>query len=195
MKKLRLLGLAAFLLAGTLLFNSCIGSFNLTKKLYSWNNEIGSKWANEAVFLLFVIIPVYEATLFIDYLILNSIEFWGGSNPVSMEEGEEEIQYVKSGNKEYSITATKNKFVIEQLRGPQAGELAEILFVPEEQSCYLNYRGESTKLLEYVSSPDGNDKVNVFLPDGRIVCMDAGERDPMMIQAALRSGSQYMARK
>ncbi len=193
MSKIRLVCLAASLVVASVLFNSCIGSFGLTTKLYSWNNSIGGKWANEAVFFAFLIIPVYEVTLFIDYLILNSIEFWSGSNPVSMEDGEEEIQYVKSGNKEFKITATKNKFVIEQIKGRQAGEIAEIVFSPEEYSCYLNYRGEYTKLVEYVPSPDGKDKYNLFLPDGSMLSMDAGERDYGNIQKILQSGTYYLA--
>jgi hypothetical protein len=190
---MRLTTLAATLLAATLLFNSCIGSFGLTNKLYSWNNDVGDKFVNELVFLAFVIIPVYGVTLFIDGIILNSIEFWSGSNPVAMEDGEEESQYVKSGDKEYMITATKNKFVIEQISGPQAGEIAEIIFAPEEQSCYLNYKGEINKIAEYLPGPEGKDKVNLFLPDGSMVCMDAGERDMMHIRAVLSSASHHLA--
>lgn len=193
MKKLKLLGLAAGMLAGTLLFSSCIGSFSLTTKLYNWNNSVGGKWANELVFLAFCILPVYDATVFIDAVVLNTIEFWTGSNPVSMNEDEKEIQYVKSGDREYSITAVKNKFVIQQLSGPRAGETAEILFNPEEQSCYLNYRGESTRLAEYVSTDNGQDKVNLFLPEGKMICLNAGERDIDLIRATLRSATSYMA--
>ena len=110
-----------------------------------------------------------------------------------MNEGEEENQIVKNGNNEYLITATKNKFRIEQLKGPQTGEIAEICFVPEENSCYLNYEGEMTKLVEYIPSPDGMDQVNRHMPDGNMITMDADERDNNVIQVALRSGSNYLA--
>jgi hypothetical protein len=36
----------------------------------------------EGVFLLLVILPVYEFSLLIDGLLLNSIEFWTGDKPV-----------------------------------------------------------------------------------------------------------------
>ena len=195
MKKLRLFTLAAFLLITCVVSNSCYGPFNLTVKLHNWNGTVGSKWANSAVFFAFVIIPVYEVCTFLDALIFNAIEFWGGNNPISMNEGEEEIQMVRSGNKEHLITATKNKFHIEQVKGPQAGEIAEIIFAPEENSCYLNYQGEYTKLVEYLPSDDGMDQVNLHLPDGSMVAMDADERNQDAIQMALQSGSNYLTRR
>lgn len=65
------------------LSTGCWGSFNLTGKLYDWNGSFGSKWASWAVFLLFIIIPVYEILLIVDALIINTIEFFSGKNPVS----------------------------------------------------------------------------------------------------------------
>ena len=70
-------------LAGSMLFSSCIGNFALTKKLLGWNNQIGNKFINELVFFAFWIIPVYEVTALADVLVLNSIEFWSGSNPIA----------------------------------------------------------------------------------------------------------------
>ena len=95
MKKLRLITLIAFLLVAGVVNNSCYGPFKLTSKLYSWNGTIGSKWANSTVLFAFLIIPVYEVSVVLDAFIFNAIEFWGGNNPISMEEGEEEIQIVK----------------------------------------------------------------------------------------------------
>ena len=60
----------------------CYGPFNLTKKLYRWNGSVGSKWVNEGVFLGLVILPGYFLTTLGDAIIFNSIEFWGGKNPV-----------------------------------------------------------------------------------------------------------------
>ncbi|MFC2113096.1 DUF3332 domain-containing protein [Bacteroidota bacterium] len=195
MKKFRLLSLAALLLAASLFCNSCYGPFNLTTKLHSWNGTVGGKWANATVFFAFIVLPVYDVCLFLDAFIFNTIEFWGGNNPISMEEGEEDIQILSQGNKKYQITATKNKFHIKQLEGPNAGEFAEIIFVPEESSCYLNYKDETTKLVEYVPVDNGNDRVNLFLPGGNMVSMDSDERDHSIIQAAIQSGSHYLASK
>ena len=74
---------AAVLLSGSLMFSSCIGSFGLTNKLFSWNKGVGEKWVNEVVFVAFCILPVYEVSLIADALVINSIEFWTGSNPMA----------------------------------------------------------------------------------------------------------------
>ena len=71
------------ILSGSLLFSSCIGSFGLWNNLKSWNQGIGNKFVNEIVFLAFHIVPVYEVAYLADILVLNSIEFWSGSNPVA----------------------------------------------------------------------------------------------------------------
>lgn len=74
----------------------CYGPFRLTKKLYDWNGTVGTKWVNEGVFLGMVIIPAYFFATLGDAIIFNSIEFWGGKNPVtaknvkSLQAGEEQ---------------------------------------------------------------------------------------------------------
>jgi hypothetical protein len=70
--------LSVLLLCATMLFSSCIGSFRLTNKLKDWNGSIGNKWVNELVFLAMHIVPVYEVSIFVDAVVLNSIEFWTG---------------------------------------------------------------------------------------------------------------------
>lgn len=70
-------------LLGILFFASgCYGPFNLTKRLYLWNGDVGDKWENELVFLLFTILPVYGTVVSADAIIFNSIQFWTGENPV-----------------------------------------------------------------------------------------------------------------
>ena len=72
-----LLGLGLFGLAG------CWGSFNLTGRVHDWNGSFKSKWVSWLVFLAFIILPVYGITLFVDALVINTIEFFSGRNPVN----------------------------------------------------------------------------------------------------------------
>jgi hypothetical protein len=65
----------------------CYGSFNLVKKVYTWNGKLGDKWLNEVAFLALCIVPVYEIAGGIDAVVLNSLEFWTGKNPVSADNG------------------------------------------------------------------------------------------------------------
>jgi hypothetical protein len=77
--------LVLFLLASTTL-SGCIGRFALTGKVTEFNLSITeAKWGREVIFVLCYIIPVYPTTSFIDLFIINSIEFWTESNPVTGE--------------------------------------------------------------------------------------------------------------
>lgn len=80
MRFTRILGLV---LAVAVLFQSCYGPFNATRSLHKWNGEISeNEWGQEGMFLVLNIIPVYGLWMLGDVLIFNSIEFWGGENPI-----------------------------------------------------------------------------------------------------------------
>lgn len=83
MKRNYLTVAVAITLAASLGLSSCIGSFALTNKLLSWNQTVGNKFVNELVFFAFWILPVYEVSALADVLVINSIEFWSGENPVA----------------------------------------------------------------------------------------------------------------
>jgi hypothetical protein len=64
--------------------SGCFGGFALTRKLWRFNEEISdNKFVEWLVFLVLIIIPVYEIFTFVDALIFNSLEFWTGSNPLA----------------------------------------------------------------------------------------------------------------
>ena len=76
--------LLAVLLGGLLVAQvGCIGSFRLTGSLLSWNKQLSNKFVNELVFVGLAVMPVYFFSLMGDAFIFNTIEFWGGSNPIS----------------------------------------------------------------------------------------------------------------
>lgn len=64
------------------------------KKILNWDQHFSSKLINEVVYTLLWVVPVSEISLFVDGIILNTIEFWTGSNPIAMNPGEVETQYV-----------------------------------------------------------------------------------------------------
>lgn len=143
MKKLKIL-LTILLMSSVLTTQTgCFGSFGLTMKVYDFNKGVGDKWVQELVFLVMCAVPVYEIAGFIDVVVLNTIEFWTGSNPVAMNENDMEQQIVKSGNKTYLITATKNKYNIKQTIGPDAGKELDVVYNPET-STWTATNGEET---------------------------------------------------
>lgn len=75
--------LLAASLALTVLGTSCLGPNNAFNNLNRWNHKVtDNKWANEGIFIVLNIIPVYGLWYWGDILIFNSIEFWGGENPI-----------------------------------------------------------------------------------------------------------------
>ena len=66
----------------SILLTGCTGPFQLTKNLHKWQTSPEEKWMKEVVFLGCVILPVYGLATLGDALIFNSIEFWGGENPI-----------------------------------------------------------------------------------------------------------------
>lgn len=116
MKKTYLSVAIVCLLGGSMLFSSCIGSFSLTNKLLAWNKTVGNKFVNELVFFAFWVLPVYEVSALADVLVLNSIEFWSGGNPVAkgtkVIEGQEGRYLVECDGKGYTITSENDGSIV-----------------------------------------------------------------------------------
>ncbi|MCM1075850.1 MAG: DUF3332 domain-containing protein [Bacteroides sp.] len=104
-------------LCGSMLTTSCIGSFALTNKLLTWNKQIDNKFVNELVFFVFWFpLPVYEVAALADILVINSIEFWSGDNPVTagkkVIDGQDGRYIVECDGKGYTITSENDKSVV-----------------------------------------------------------------------------------
>lgn len=156
--------LSAMLLAATILFSSCIGSFRLTNKIKDWNNNIGNKWVNELVFLACHIVPVYEVAIFVDAVVLNSIEFWTGKN-ADVKIGDTKIVKNAQGQ-DVEVTALENGYKLSN------GEASmNILFDEETQIWSAEYNNQTTQLMKIVD--DNN--AQLFLMNGGVmdVTLDA----------------------
>lgn len=79
-------GVIAGVLALAMLVSSagCFGSFRVLKSVHKFNKEVNEeKFVQELVFLVLVIIPVYSVATLADAIVVNSIEFWTGENPIA----------------------------------------------------------------------------------------------------------------
>jgi len=159
----------ASLLSLTLLSSSCLGSFSAFNGLKDWNQDVtDSKFVNNLIFWGLNIIPVYGLFMFGDLIIFNVLEFWTGSNPVAMAEGDTETQIaVVDGNK-VKMTAKKNNFTIEVLEGEKAGEILEMVYTPENNTWNAK---KDDKLIKLASFKDGF--YMVYTPDGEHIKLDA----------------------
>lgn len=90
----------------------CYGSFQLVNKVYKFNGTLGSKWVNELGFLVMVIVPVYGVATFIDAVILNTIEFWTGKNPMAANNGTQNIP-LPQGN--MTLNPQDNSYTLRQM--------------------------------------------------------------------------------
>ena len=97
-------GIAALVCAGMITLTGCYGSNACFEKLHKWNGTLGNKWLNSIVHFFLQIFGVYWICLgLIDGLVLNTIEFWTGSNPLAA--GDSYFAPHPHGN---SIAAVKN---------------------------------------------------------------------------------------
>ncbi len=116
MRKFYLTAAVICTLASSMMFTSCIGSFALFNKVLSWNKQVDNKFVNELVFFAFWIIPVYEVSALADILVLNSIEFWSGENPVVAStrtiEGKDGRYFVSTDKDGYTIKSENDGSVV-----------------------------------------------------------------------------------
>ena len=156
--------LTALLLATTIMYSSCIGSFQLTKKVFDINKSIGSKWVNELIFAACCILPVYEITLFADAIVLNSIEFWTGKKLLS-NNGEKKIVKNSKGEN-IEITAMENGYNLSN-----GAENMNLVFDEETQVWSAEYNNVSTNLIKLVDE----NNAQLFLMNGEMmdVTLDA----------------------
>ena len=135
--------LTALLLAATIMFSYCIGSFRLTNKIKDWNSSVSNKWVNEVIFLAFHIVPVYEIAMFVDALVLNSIEFWSGKS-AAVKVGDTKVVKNSQGQ-DVEITAMENGYMLSN--GEQS---MNILFDEETQIWSAEYNNQTTQLMKMV---------------------------------------------
>ncbi|NOU60669.1 DUF3332 domain-containing protein [Marinifilum caeruleilacunae] len=175
MKKINVFLLACLFFTLSIGQTGCYGPFRLTKNLHEWNSTVGDKFTNALVFFAFVIIPVYPIAVLADGIVLNTIEFWSGDNPVAMKDGEKDVQIVQKDGKKYRITATKNKFHIEQIKGPDKGQFAELIFDPITKSW--NLKDGDKELQKLVSFNEQAETIEIYKPNGDVILVNPYDYD------------------
>ena len=155
--------ISALLLAATIVLSSCIGSFRLTNNIKDWNEGLGDKFVNELVFVALHIVPVYPIAMFVDGVVLNSVEFWTGDNPVA-EVGETKVVKNSNGD-EIEIVATENGYSLSN------GETAmNLVFDKEQQLWSAEYNNQVNKLVKL----NGDNTDQLFVGDGEVnISLDA----------------------
>ncbi|MBR5435245.1 MAG: DUF3332 domain-containing protein [Muribaculaceae bacterium] len=183
MKKINLKVLA-LAMAGTLVMNSCIGSFSLFNKYAEWQRTMSdSKFLNAIVG--FVLMPVVGSiTLFIDAVVLNTIEFWTGDNPMAKNVGK--TQKILGGDGRYYAVKTLEDGY--EITTPD-GEKMKFLYDRENNAWMQVQNGEVKEMFRF--NADGTVKVNT--PEGqKDVALD--EAGLYQVQMAFSGGNYWACR-
>ena len=147
----------ALLLLSSVGFQSCIGSFSLTNKVLTWNRSVSNKFVNELVFFAFWVLPVYEVTAAADLLVINSIEFWSGNNPL-----EANNQVIKTDNGDYKILADATGYSV---MSPDGQNLRFDFDIDNQTWSFTSSNGEKTDFLKFKDS----EHVQILNGDGTFV--------------------------
>ena len=166
------------LVTGAVLTTSCIGSFGLFNKLLHWNKGLSNKFVNELVFL--VISPVYGICGAVDVLVLNTVEFWTGSNPLA-KVGHVENVWGQDG-KLYAVKTLKEGYEITR----PTGEKVLLVYNKKANSWSMEENG----LFRF--NEDGT--LKTLLPNGESVDVAANEQGVYQLRMALNEGMFFAAR-
>ena len=169
------LTLVAVVLSGSLLFSSCVGSFGLFNRLSSWNQSVGNKFVN---------VPVYGVAYLADALVINSIEFWSGSNPMA---NVGDVKKVKGENGNYMVKTLENGYSI-----TKEGETAsmDLIYNKEANTWNVVANGESAELVKM--NNDGT--ADLFLPNGEKMNVTLDAQGMLAARQATMSNFMFAAR-
>ena len=197
MKKYYLTTAIVLALSSSMLFTSCIGSFALTNNVLGWNKQIGSKFVNELVFFAFWILPVYEVTSIADLLVINSIEFWSGRNPLQASTKVIDTQSgrytIACDGKGYTVTcqATGSSVRLDFDEAEQTWSIEQdsmrLDFDVDSQTWALTNDGISYPFMTMVD----DNHVKMIAPDGEFVTVETSEQGVMAYQQI--ASPYYMA--
>ena len=156
MKKRKLIIATVVALSASMMMQSCIGSFALFNKVKAWNDHVGDKFVNEIVFVAMWILPVYEVSFVADLFILNSIEFWSGTNPALAST---DVKVIDGKDAQYLVARDATGYAITNMTTKQ---VTRFNFDAKDNSWSLENNGQEIKLFTFVDDTH----INVLTRDG-----------------------------
>ena len=156
--------LAATILAAFIM-SSCIGSFKLSRSLYEWNTSIGSKFANEVVFI--AISPAYAICVLGDIFITNTIEFWSDEEVFALNNGD--VKQIEYNGTAYTLSKKRNSFKIEKTGNKDV--YAELSYSRTNKSWRLKNDTCDDEIMQFLN----NSKIKIQLPNNKKQMFDINE--------------------
>ena len=171
------------LLAGSFLCSSCIGSFSLFNKYEKWQcNMTSNKYVNGIVGLILQPI-VGSVCLFVDAVVLNTIEFWTGSNPMALNK----VQTVKGQDgRYYAVKTLKDGY---EVKAPN-GEITLFTHDSKTESWSITQNGVTKEIIRF--NADGT--IQATLQSGEKMTVSNDEAGMMQVREAVYNDNCYALR-
>lgn len=185
MKKKHLIVAAVVALSASMMMQSCIGSFALFNKVKNWNEHVGDKFVNEIVFVAMWVLPVYELCFMADLFILNSIEFWSGTNPALASN---DVKVVDGKDAQYLVARSEAGYTITNMTTKQ---VTRFNFNAEDNSWSLENNGEEVKLFTFVDDTH----VDVINRDGGYTRVELSQAGVLAYEELVGIGGAAFALK
>ena len=176
--------LAALSLSCSILFSSCVGSFAMFNRLSAWNQNVSSKFVNELIFVAMNIIPVYGVAYLADALVINSIEFWTGSNPMASVG---DVKKVKGNNGNYMVETLENGYTISK----EGEDVAlDLIYNNDTNTWNVVTEDQVSELLKM--NNDGT--AQLYLPNGASTTVTLDAQGVLAAHQLVESGLYFAAR-
>lgn len=185
MKKKHLIVAAVVALSASMMMQSCIGSFALFNKVKNWNEHVGDKFVNEIVFVAMWVLPVYELCFMADLFILNSIEFWSGTNPAMASN---DVKVVDGKDAQYLVARSEAGYTITNMT---TNQVTRFNFNAEDNSWSLENNGEEVKLFTFVDDTH----VDVINRDGGYTRVELSQAGVLAYEELVGIGGAAFALK
>ena len=143
MKKISM-KVVACLMAGSLMSTSCIGSFSLFNKYAHWQRTMTSNKYVNAIVGFFLMPIIGGITLFVDSVVLNTIEFWSGDNPLASNIGKTQNVFGEDG-KLYAVKTLKDGY---EVTAPN-GEVTLLTYDKVTDSWSISQNGMTKELFRF----------------------------------------------
>ena len=184
MRKKQFIVATVVALSASMMMQSCIGSFALFNKVKDWNDHVGGKFVNEVVFVAMWILPVYELCFAADLFILNSIEFWSGTNPAMTAQS----QIIDGKDARYLVASNEQGYTITNMNTKQ---VTRFNFNAQDNSWSVENNGQEVKLFNYVDDTH----VNVLTRDGSYTTVELSQPGVLAYQQLVGIGGTAFAMK
>ena len=132
------------LLAGSIMFSSCIGSFSLFNKYAAWQKDMTNNKFINAIVGFFLMPVVGSVTLFIDAVILNTVEFWTGENPIASNVGNTQ-QIMGQDGRLYAVKTLRNGY---KITAPD-GVVTRLVYDKKNDSWSITQNGITQELFRF----------------------------------------------